>query len=222
MRISHIGFLAVLALGLVSVVEGRTWTSSDCKTLEAEFVRSDGQTVTIRRSDGRSFTLELNKLSDGDQKYVQERKKAMEDGEEPLATASGEIRYPKHKETIHLKPGHIELEIKGRTREIPDGYVAMLFRTDLATDDSYPYGEYTKGNRSFEIVIYHDAADRGPYAVDLYALPEDAAVKFSAWYVKAASLAVAGRGKEIPPYDVELLVKARKLASATYIIKRED
>ncbi len=55
----------------VSAEEVRTWTSADGKTLEAEFVKGTETEVTIRReSDGRQFTLALEKISEEDRAFV--------------------------------------------------------------------------------------------------------------------------------------------------------
>ena len=67
--------LLMCCLGMMSmaVVEGRTWTATDGRTLEAEFVSTDGTSVVVKRaSDRREFTLALAKLSEEDQKWVKE------------------------------------------------------------------------------------------------------------------------------------------------------
>jgi hypothetical protein len=61
----------LVALSLVASVQAevRSWTSSDGRTIEAEFVRGDDKTVTIRK-DTRDFTLSLDKVSEADREYV--------------------------------------------------------------------------------------------------------------------------------------------------------
>lgn len=41
----------------------QTWTSADGKTIQASFVRLEGENVVIKRSDGIVFTLPLSRLS---------------------------------------------------------------------------------------------------------------------------------------------------------------
>ena len=70
-------FIVINALlGLVLTLpaaEVRTWTSSDGRTLEAEFVTATERNVTLRRkSDGRRFVLALDKISEDDRKWVVE------------------------------------------------------------------------------------------------------------------------------------------------------
>jgi hypothetical protein len=40
-----------------------TWTSADGKSIQASFVKLDGDNVVIKRADGVSFTLPLSRLS---------------------------------------------------------------------------------------------------------------------------------------------------------------
>ncbi len=62
---------AALAMFAAIPVQARTWTSSDGRSLEAEFVAKSGNTVTLKRAnDGKSFTLPLDKLSDADQEWI--------------------------------------------------------------------------------------------------------------------------------------------------------
>ena len=54
--------------------EIRTWTSSDGRTLEAEFVTGTDRNVTLRRkTDGRRFTLPLDSISKEDREWVKEK-----------------------------------------------------------------------------------------------------------------------------------------------------
>ena len=54
--------------------ESRVWTSLDGRTLEAEFVAGTDRNVTLKRkTDGRRFTLRLDKISEEDRKWVEEK-----------------------------------------------------------------------------------------------------------------------------------------------------
>ena len=58
----------------VSLAELRKWTSTDGRSLQAEFVSSDDKSVTIRRrNDGKLFTLPLESISEEDRKWVSEK-----------------------------------------------------------------------------------------------------------------------------------------------------
>ncbi len=63
--------------------EIREWTSAEGKTLKAELIAFDSKQVTIKReSDGRAFTLPLDKLSEADRKWL------IEDGASALERAA--------------------------------------------------------------------------------------------------------------------------------------
>lgn len=54
-------------------LHARTWTSSDGRALEAEFVSTSGNTLTLKLSNtGRMVTLPLERLSAPDQEWVKE------------------------------------------------------------------------------------------------------------------------------------------------------
>ena len=66
-----IGF--VVAVGDLDAGESRTWTATDGRKLEAELISGDDKQVVLRRqSDGRRFTLALDKLSEADRKWAAE------------------------------------------------------------------------------------------------------------------------------------------------------
>ena len=53
--------------------ELRTWTdSSGAFTIEASLVSFDGKTVTLKKEDGKTLSLSIDKLSDEDQRYLTE------------------------------------------------------------------------------------------------------------------------------------------------------
>ena len=64
----------LLILSLLATLQARTWTSSDGKKLEADYVSSTATEVTLKRSsDGRAFTLPLTRLSKADQAFIKEQ-----------------------------------------------------------------------------------------------------------------------------------------------------
>ena len=70
--------LHLLALSLISLaVYGnesapRTWTNTAGQTIEASLISAADGNVTIKRTDGQEFTLELSAFSDADAAYVKE------------------------------------------------------------------------------------------------------------------------------------------------------
>ena len=80
----------LLALILVpTLAPGRTWTSSDGKKIEAEFVSSNGKEVTIRKAGGKSFTFPLERLSEDDRSWVSSKLKDMEEEKSSVLKAKG-------------------------------------------------------------------------------------------------------------------------------------
>jgi len=73
------GYLSLLLLGLLlltvpnlKAAEDRTWTSSDGQTLEGSLEEVSETEVRIRRVDGRTFNIPLERLSAEDQAYAQQ------------------------------------------------------------------------------------------------------------------------------------------------------
>jgi len=56
---------------LASTLEARTFTDATGRIMEAEVLSKQGDQVTIRRADGVSFTVPINKFSEADQQYIQ-------------------------------------------------------------------------------------------------------------------------------------------------------
>jgi predicted esterase len=96
----------IVLLGIsasVATAFARTWTSSDGKTLEADFVSTDGTQVTLKRSaDGQVFTLPKSRFSADDQKWISEQRVAVSGapGEKP-----GEPAKPGAPGAAPAKPG---------------------------------------------------------------------------------------------------------------------
>ena len=54
------------------LVPERSWTNADGKVLKASLTSLAGNTGTFRRPDGRTFTYDITKLSQEDQKVISE------------------------------------------------------------------------------------------------------------------------------------------------------
>ena len=69
--VSRLGlFLLLLAPLHAQPLPLRTWTDTQGRTIQARMTEGTETTVTVRRDDGRIFTLELEKLSTDDRDYV--------------------------------------------------------------------------------------------------------------------------------------------------------
>ena len=73
-RFSLILTLIFSALSFGNPLHARTWTSTDGKKLEAEFVSASDTEVTLKRdTDGQEFTLPLTRLSADDRTFIKEQ-----------------------------------------------------------------------------------------------------------------------------------------------------
>ncbi len=73
MKLPRLTFLVLLGMTAVQL-SGREWTSTDGRTLEADFVSATADSVTVKRAaDGQTFTLPLASISEADRKWVKER-----------------------------------------------------------------------------------------------------------------------------------------------------
>ena len=69
---------ALIALGLTAGACARTWTDAQSgREIEADLIGLDGETVSLKRSDGKTFELPLARLSAADQEFVKNQATAV-------------------------------------------------------------------------------------------------------------------------------------------------
>ena len=128
-----------------------------------------------------------------------------------------EFRSPKAGEEV----SHT-FRIKGRTRNVPKGYVVILFRTiEKENGFLFPCCEPLKGNRSFSETIYHDDGDQGRQAIQARMVPEDVAVKIDKWREETIDWHKAGRKGDAPKYTPEWMDKTSQLARLEYQLEEK-
>jgi hypothetical protein len=94
--------LCALTVGATET-ELRTWTNSAGQTLEARLLSATEESVTIKRDDGREFTLELASLSEADGAFVKEWlevQNAPKPEVEALLATTGKLIYSDAFETV--------------------------------------------------------------------------------------------------------------------------
>ncbi|MGC4013554.1 MAG: hypothetical protein QM755_03395 [Luteolibacter sp.] len=69
--------------------ESRLWTSTDGKTLQGVFLRSDTKSVTVRKVEGRAVDIPLDRLSEEDRSYVGKQMAEQEAATDSSAEKSG-------------------------------------------------------------------------------------------------------------------------------------
>jgi copper chaperone CopZ len=86
--ISLITLIGTLALPLSLSAESRTWTDAESgKTIEGELISVDGEKVTLKRADGKTFTLEVARFSAADQEFIEANATPAEPGTDAPADA---------------------------------------------------------------------------------------------------------------------------------------
>lgn len=96
--------LLLCACFIVSSVFARTWTeAASGRKIEAEFVSTDGQKVTIAVKGGGTFQIELARLSVENRAFVQERLKPTAKAE-TAATAKIEDSFEEFKVDVAKIP----------------------------------------------------------------------------------------------------------------------
>lgn len=89
--------MLAMSLWYVGFASGKEWTSTDGKTLEAEFISSEGDNATLKRPNGQVFTLPLARLSEADRNWIKleiskpEELKPLEGPMAKLVTGSWEL-----------------------------------------------------------------------------------------------------------------------------------
>lgn len=91
----------VVFMTSASAGEVRTWKSTDGRELVGEFVKAEGDTVTVRRTGGRTVSIPLAMLDAEDQKFVTERKVTL--AAEAQAAAEKEAAKKRRKGSISYK-----------------------------------------------------------------------------------------------------------------------
>lgn len=74
---AHLLIFSIFAM-LTTTVQAHTWTSTDGRTIVADFVSATDAAVTVKMKDGRSVTLPLDKISAEDRTYVTEQAEVAE------------------------------------------------------------------------------------------------------------------------------------------------
>jgi hypothetical protein len=70
--ISRLLLLLVASLSISLPVEARTWTNTKGQTIEAEWVRSDQQNITLKKPGGELVTFSIQLLSPADREHAAE------------------------------------------------------------------------------------------------------------------------------------------------------
>lgn len=128
-----------------------------------------------------------------------------------MSELTGQIRSPKDGEKVMSG-----FTVKGLTRNVPKGFVVLMFTSVPNSTEISPRQETLASNRSFTTNIYHGPTDKGEWGLHLFVLPKEAAEQLAAWHMQASRMAAAGQLDQLKPFDKALLDKAIKVSSIKY------
>lgn len=100
--------ILILIFISTSNAEMKTWTSSDGRTIKASYISSADGKVVLKKSSGKSFTLDIQKLSQEDQKFISELSTKETTTEEPETKKIEQGSYDKEHELSKLLTGRHE------------------------------------------------------------------------------------------------------------------
>lgn len=103
MKASSIAILLLSALPLLA--ESRTWTKADASaSFEGEYISHTSQKVSIRRADGKEFTVDMGALHADDLAWIKSRDKPTKTLPEPPAHAAFDtLCFGDDRETVQSK-----------------------------------------------------------------------------------------------------------------------
>ncbi len=133
-------------------------------------------------------------------------------GEEP----SARIRSPKSEAQMAY-----HFTAKGRSSNIPEGQVVMLFRPIGESGFLFPLSEELKGNRSFSEKVYHESKDEGSQVIQVRMLPVALAAKAAHYRREILKWYNGGKIGPQPSLAPGLLESSQRLAEVVYELERE-
>ena len=130
------------------------------------------------------------------------------------AKPSGEFRSPKSGEAVDTS-----FRVKGKTRDVPEGFVVVLFRTLDKGDFLFPCTEPFRGNRTFSEEIQHEPNDRGSYTLQIRTVQKDVAKEIEAWRKKTIRWYEGGRKGDAPAFTPSWMEATKGIGSMRYVIE---
>mgnify|MGYP004175645737 FL=1 len=129
---------------------------------------------------------------------------------------SARIRSPKPE----AETGY-QFTAKGRSSNIPEGQVVMLFRPIGESGFLFPLSEELKGNRSFSEKVYHESEDEGSQVIQVRMLPLGLAAKAAQYRRKILQWYKEGKTGPQPSLAPGLLESSQRLAEVVYELERK-
>ena len=128
-------------------------------------------------------------------------------GDEP----SARIRTPRADAKMDY-----DFTAKGRSSNIPDGQVVMLFRPVGESGFLFPLSEELKGNRSFSEKIYHEGTDQGQQVIQGRLMSVEVARKVAKYRREFLKWYTGGKKGPQPSLAPGLLEGTKRLTEVVY------
>ena len=146
---------------------------------------------------------------------------ALFDQEGAQADSEGSLSLPtttpkSARETISDAKMDYEFTAKGRSSNIPEGQVVMLFRPIGESGFLFPLSEELKGNRSFSEKIYHQGTDQGLQVIQVRMVSAEVAGKAAKYRREILKWYAGGKKGPQPSLAPGLLEGTKRLAEVVY------
>ena len=109
-----------------------------------------------------------------------------------------------------------EFTAKGRSSNIPEGQVVMLFRPIGESGFLFPLSEELKGNSSFSEKIYHQGTDQGLQVIQVRMVSAEVAGKAAKYRREILKWYAGGKKGPQPSLAPGLLEGTKRLAEVVY------
>lgn len=174
------GIIALLATGLL---EARTWTSSDGKSIEADFVRHEGESSIVIQMKGKEYTLPVTKFSQEDRDWLEQQKEDIAAAKKEAAEKIKDMLGRMDKKPIHsrLFPESKDY-FKDSARKSFVGTVGngQYGKTNDGSEDEWMQRDLVNDTCSIYVPSSYDGTE--PYGIFLYINHSPGAHINKAWH----------------------------------------
>jgi hypothetical protein len=150
--------LVLFTAAPAALAEARQWRNADgTRTLVGDYLAHDARRVTIRRADGRVFTLELAQLSAEDRAWLAKRR----DGATPAAAESAAPANDESAvfDTLKLGDTHVDVRAKLQASKAVELTIPATFLARMGLNGSYRTRQQIGGQHCL-LFFDWDAASR--------------------------------------------------------------
>lgn len=173
-----------IAVTLTGLLEARTWTSSEGKAIEAEFLRFKGDTHIVIEMKGKEYTVPLTKFSQKDLEWLEEKKEseaesAIEKAEKAKAMTGRFDNKPIHSRLFPEAEDYFKDRVRKKmVRDVR--YNPSWGEINSGTQAEWMKRDFEKDTCSIYVPSSYDGSE--PYGIFLYINHSPNAYINKAWY----------------------------------------